>query len=141
MDMHRVTALAGILAMLYGAISAAEEPTFRASSRAQGADFDLTVTEIKREPYKSYLRVPGFHERTAAGSRWLMCAYTDLAISRGYSHWTVMYPAEGEDLVIVALAQTRLSTAKSLLGSDYDESRVLGKELTPVDNFRAFCGL
>lgn len=139
--MYRVTSITGLLAVLCCATSAAEEPSFRASSRAQGADFDLSVTEIKRGAYTSYLHVPGFHERTAAASRWLMCAYTDLAIKRGFKYWTALYPVEGKDVVIVALAQTTLATPKSLLGDDYDEARLLGKEITPVERFRAFCGL
>lgn len=32
-------------------------------------EFDLTATEVKREPRKSILEVPGFNHRSAAGSR------------------------------------------------------------------------
>lgn len=65
---------------------------YTVSSKAQGAPFDLVVTETKREPNKSFLPVPGFHKRTAPSARWLTCAYTDLALKRGFSYWVVVYP-------------------------------------------------
>jgi len=59
---------------------------YTADARAQGAPFDVTVTETKREATHSFLRIPGFSARTASESRWMMCAYTDLAIKRGFTY-------------------------------------------------------
>ena len=78
---------------------------YTVSSKAQGAPFDLVVTETKREPNKSFISVPGFHNRTAPGARWLMCAYTDLAIKRGFLNWVVVYPPESSEVLVVAFFQ------------------------------------
>lgn len=61
----------------------AQPSLYTVSSKAQGTPFDLVVTETKREPNKSYISVPGFHNLTAPGAHWLMCVYTDFAIKRG----------------------------------------------------------
>lgn len=114
---------------------------YTVSSKAQGASFDLVVTEIKRDPQRSYLRVPGFHTRTAPGARWLMCAYTDLSIKRGFSHWAVMYPEEKKDVLVVGFSNSASTLPKELFGPEFDKKRVLGDEMTPVAKFLAFCGM
>lgn len=121
--------------------AAAQAKLFSASSRAQGAPFDLVVTELRREADKSYISVPGFHGRSAPGSRWLMCAYTDLAIQRGFSHWAVMYPEQDKELLVVAFANSQASTPESLFGDEYRKDHVLAEHLVPVDRFAPFCGI
>lgn len=114
---------------------------YTASSRAQGASFDLVVTEVKREAQKSYLRVPGFHNRTAPGARWLMCAYTDLAVKRGFSHWSVMYPEDDKDILVVAFSHSASTAPKELFGADFNKARVVGNGMMPVTQLRASCGM
>jgi hypothetical protein len=114
---------------------------YTASSRAHGASFDLVVTEVKREAQKSYLRVPGFHNRTAPGARWLMCAYTDLAVKRGFSHWSVMYPEEDKDILVVAFSNSASTAPKELFGADFNGARVVGNGMKPVTQLLAFCGM
>lgn len=114
---------------------------YTVSSKAQGAPFDLVVTEIKRDPQRSYLQVPGFHTRTAPGARWLMCAYTDLSIKRGFSHWAVMYPEEKKDVLVVGFSNSASTSPKELFGPEFDKERVLGDDMMPVAKLLAFCGM
>lgn len=117
-----------------------QAPSYKISSKEQGAPFDLVVTEISREPNKSYLSVPGFHHRTAPGARWLMCVYTDLAVKRGFSYWNVMYPTRDKEVLVVAFANAE-SSPRELFGHDFDGKRVLGEQMAPVAKFTRFCGL
>lgn len=99
------------------------------------------VTETKREPSKSILSVAGFHKRTAAGSRWLMCAYTDLAVKRGFSHWIVVYPPENSEVLVVGFANSPTASVKELLGEDFSKERTLGESVVPVEKFFPMCGM
>ena len=120
---------------------AQEKPPFVASSKAQGAPFDLVATETDRFPTKSYLEVPGFHDRTAPGARWLMCAYTALAIQRGFSHWSVVYPAQGSARIVVGLSNSLMASPSELLGEDYAKDRLVGEGMMPVQKMATFCGI
>jgi hypothetical protein len=119
----------------------AQSELYSVSSKAQGAPFDLVVTEIKREQNKSFLSVPGIHKRTAPGARWLMCAYTDLAIKRGFSHWFVVYPPENNDILVVGFSNSPNVSPKELLGSDFNIERALGEAVIPVEKFTPMCGM
>jgi len=119
----------------------AQSTLYTVSSKTQGAAFDLVVTEIKREPNKSYISVPGFHMRTAPGARWLMCAYTDLAVKRGFSHWVVVYPPESSEVLVLGFSNSPDTSIKELLGSDYDNGHVLGKELMAAETLFPMCGM
>ena len=114
---------------------------FGASSKAQGAPFDLLVTETERLPTKSFLSVPGFHERTAPGARWLMCAYTALAVERGFSYWYVVYPAPSSTRIVVGLSNSANASPAELLGPDYVTEFAIGQGMVPVEKMNAFCGL
>jgi hypothetical protein len=114
---------------------------YTVSSKEQGAPFELVVTETKREPSKSFLSIPGFHKRTAPGTRWLMCAYTDLAVKRGFSHWIVVYPPENSDVLVVGFSNSPNASAKELLGEDFNKERTLGESAVPVEKFFPMCGM
>lgn len=129
----------GLLSLIMGCVGEPDETLYSASSKAQGMSFDLAVTEIKRELNKSYISVPGFHNRTAAGSRWLMCVYNELAVNRRFTHWTVAYPPEGSDILVVGLTNSPNLSSKELLGQDYSAERTLGAELDPVDKWSYLC--
>ena len=115
-------------------------PMYTLSSKAHGAPFDLVVTEIKREETNSQLSVSGFHNRTAPGSRWLMCVYTELAIMRGFKYWSVMYPAEGSETLIVGFSNSATTSPKDVIGPQYVKERILGDPMSPVEAYVAFCG-
>jgi hypothetical protein len=114
---------------------------FTASSKAQGAQFDLVVTETQRFSDKSYLDVPGFHDRTAPGSRWLICTYTALAVERGFSHWYVVYPPEGSNRLVVAFSNASTASPSQLLGPDYVKELGVGDGMVPVEKMAGFCGI
>jgi hypothetical protein len=134
-----ITFLAGLLLLWQAALA---QPTlYSVSSNAQGAPFDLVVTELKREPSKSFISVPGFHNRTAPGSRWLMCAYTDMALKRGFSHWVVVYPPANNETLVVGFSNSASTPIPGLLGTDYDKERVMGETLMPVEKLFAMCGV
>ena len=134
-------ALAAFACIIQAIAIAQEQPSFTASSKAQGAPFDLVVTESARYPAKSYLEVPGFHERSAPGARWLMCAYTALAAQRGFTHWSVVYPAQGSSRVVVGFSNSLETAPSELLGEDYAKSRLLGEGMMPVQRLVSFCGI
>jgi hypothetical protein len=121
----------------------AQSSLYTVSSKAQGAAFDLVVTETRREPSKSFLSVPGFHERTAPGSRWLMCAYTDLAVKRGFSHWVVIYPPENSEVLVLGFSNSPRTSVKDLLGEDFSKERAFGdgEFVIPVERFFPMCGM
>lgn len=131
--------VAGVLGFWQAAFGQATQ--YSVSSKAQGAPFDLVVTEIRREPNKSFLSVPGFHNRTAPGARWLMCAYTDLALKRGFSHWAVVYPPAGSEVLVVGFSNVAGAPVQEVLGPDYDKERIVGETFLPVENLFAMCGM
>jgi hypothetical protein len=132
-----------VCALLLTQPALAQSSLYTVSSKAQGATFDLVVTETKREPTKSFLSVPGFHERTAPGSRWLMCAYTDLAVKRGFSHWVVIYPPEDNEVLVIGFSNSPNASVEELLGEDFNKERALGsgESFVPVERFFPMCGM
>ncbi len=139
--MHKYIIIFIVLILACSAQANAETPLYSISSKTQGAPFDLVVTETKREPNKSYLSVPGFNDRTAPGYRWLMCAYTDLVVKRGFSYWTVVYPPANSDVLVVGLSNSPIVTVQGLLGKDYNSKLTLGDELMSVEHFFPMCGM
>jgi hypothetical protein len=119
----------------------AQDSLYTISSKAQGAPFNLVVTEIKRETSKSFLSAPGFHNRTAPASRWLMCVYTDLAIKRGFSHWVVVYPPKSSEVIVVGFSNSPNAAVKESLGEDFSKERTLGESFMPVEKFMPMCGM
>lgn len=112
------------------------ESLYVARSKDHGAPFSLVMSEMKRAPSKSVVSVPGFHSRTAAGSRWLMCMYNDLAAKRGFKYWTVIYPDEPMETFPIALYQNPYENVEKLLGSDYAKERAFPPEPMSVDKWR-----
>ena len=140
MKLLRILSL--FLALLGGSIPAfAQASPYSISSKAQGAPFDLVATEIKRDDQKSYLKVLGFQTRTAPGARWLMCVYTDLAIKRGFSNWSVIYPEEKDDVLVVAFSNASGASPKEIFGAEYQQERVLGNNMMPTSKMMALCGM
>ena len=120
----------------------ATDAFYSVSSKEQGMPFDLVVTEAKREPSKSFLSIPGFHKRSAAASRWLMCAYTDLAIRRGFKYWIAVYPDESNETIVIGLYQSENADVPGTLGSDYVASRAMPPKPASAELIRAkLCGM
>ncbi|MGY0505395.1 hypothetical protein [Luteimonas sp. e5] len=133
--------LISIILLAQATAAARAGDLFVANSKEQGADFDLTATEVERLPTKSYLSIPNFHERTAPGSRWLMCVYTELAMERGFEYWFVQYPRGEDTRVIVGFADSNATTADEAIGSDFNSEALLNPTPSPVRLWAALCGL
>jgi hypothetical protein len=129
------------IALATAVAAGAQNELYQVSSKAQGAPFDLVVTEVAREATFSKLKVPGFHERTAPEARWLMCTYTDLAVKRGFKFWTVMYPEEQSNVLVVGFSNSPSTSPADILGSEYKKERVVGEGLASVERSSAFCGI
>jgi hypothetical protein len=130
-----------VMAVLCAALAqgaAADEKLMRFSSRNMGITaFDLTVTEVRREPRKSFLVVPGFDQRTAVGSRWLMCTYTALAVERGYRYWTIAH-TEGDDRIVVGFPDSATEDPERL-GPEFVGKKAGRGDPVSVDIFTRFC--
>ena len=111
------------------------ESLYVARSKDQGTPFDLVLSEVKREASTSILSVPAIHKRTAAGSRWLMCMYNDLAVKRGFRYWTVVYPEESSETFPIAFYHDPNEDLAKLLGADYVRERAFPPAPTPVEKW------
>ena len=128
-----------MVALTFICVAQAEEGLYSVSSRGMGiTQFDFTITEIKREPKISTLKIPGFHDRSAGASRWMMCAYTDLAINRGFKFWAALYPEEPSDVVLLALFNSETEDLTKLLGAKFSKETAV---VSPVATFVALCGM
>ena len=138
--MRLIVVIVGVL--ISGIVANAADTHYSVSAKNQGMPFDLVVTEIKREPSKSFLYVPGFHKRSAAGSRWLMCAYTDMAIKRGFKYWTTVYPDETSETIVIGFYQSEDADVPGTLGSDYVASRAMPPKPASVELMATkLCGI
>ncbi len=93
-----------LAAALAGAVpaAAAAENLLQVTTRDTGiAEFDMAITEIRRESRVSVLTVAGFHSRPQAGTRWLMCMANTLAVLRGFEYWTIVYPEAAPDETVL----------------------------------------
>jgi hypothetical protein len=68
-----------------------------------------------------------------------MCVYTDLAIQRGFKFWTVVYPEQlGED-ILVGFPRTQDEKCSETLGKEFGGKLVLPP--APVEKFSVICGM
>ena len=124
--------LAGICAFV--AIAAfADETLYRVNSKDVGIDeIDLTISEVRREGQISVLQVPGYAKLSALEARFSMCAFTDIAIQRGFEVWIV--PASStEDVVRIGFLKSNKDDAAKLLGKDFVEEGVLRAEVEIIN--------
>ena len=112
---------------------------FSMSSKERGITaFDYVVTEVARENGYSTLNIPGFQQRSAPASRWMMCVYTELAIERKSTLWAAIYNDNTGDTVTVVFPQS-----DSLDDPAFANVDALGTapQIMSVINFIKFCGL
>jgi len=130
----------GLLASLFTAFAnAAADDLYRVSSNEMGiSQFDFTVTEVERKPKASVLEIPGFHDRSAPASRWMMCAYTDLAVKRGFSYWASVYPKLGNNQVILVFPSSERSDDPVFETMNVAED---DRHISAVAVFARFCGI
>jgi hypothetical protein len=114
-----------ILALSLANVIAADE-LYKITSKEMGfSSLDYTVTEIKRTDRLSVLHIPGFHKRSAAASRWMMCVYTDLAQKRGFKYWAAVYPDLSSEDVMVGFPNSENEEIAITLGPEFGTKNVL----------------
>jgi hypothetical protein len=125
----------------FPAATESEGALYTASAASKQLPFEMTVSEVRRTPTKSYLLIPGFRHRTAPQARWSMCIFTDLAMARGFKYWAVVYPPEqpAEEQLVVALSNDGNASPAELLGTDYVQERMLDDEMTAASVLLKFC--
>lgn len=134
-------AAALIAALIAGTCTAAGPQDFySASGRALSVPYELELSEVQRDDTRSYVNVAGFHERSAPGARWLMCRYAELAQARGFSHWNVVYPETGSEMLVLGFSNDAGATPEQVFGRAYNGQRVLAERMAPVDRFATLCG-
>ncbi|MDD2734073.1 MAG: hypothetical protein PHF56_09025 [Desulfuromonadaceae bacterium] len=117
----------------------AGEHLYSVSSREMGiTEFDFSVTEIKREPRISTLIIPGFQDRSAAASRWMMCAYTDLAIKRGFRFWAALYPQDSSNEIQLGFPDSENEDLTKTLGAKFTKESVV---VSSVVTYSRMCGM
>lgn len=126
-------------ALTHVSTALAGEGLYSVSSREMGiTQFEFTVTEIKREPRISTLKIPGFQDRSAAASRWMMCAYTDLAIKRGFKFWAALYPQDSSDEIHLGFPNSENEDLTKTLGEKFTKESVV---VSSVATFSRMCGM
>jgi hypothetical protein len=119
----------------------AEELYSRRSTDMGIEEFDITVTEIKRERRISVLNIPGFHDRSAAASRWMMCVYTDIAIKRGFDYFVVLYPEPPDENLLIGFSSSEAENIVQVLGAPFRGELIFPETPASVDMFAGFCGI
>ena len=69
-----------------------------------------------------------------------MCMYNELAVSRGFKYWTVIYPEEGSETFPVALYQSPTADVQAILGAAYAAERAFPPAPTATDHwYKTIC--
>jgi hypothetical protein len=131
----------GAAASILASCGTKSEALYSVSARSKDLPFDMTVSELRRTPTKSYLKIPGFNDRTAPQARWCMCVFADLARARGFKYWIAVYPPEepGQDKLILGFSNEANASPAELLGTDFVSERMVGKNMASVAMFQQFC--
>jgi hypothetical protein len=122
--------------IMYSGASAQELYSIRAKDMGFKS-LDYTASEIKRTDRHSVLRIPGFHTRSAAAARWMMCVYTDLAVKRGFKYWSVVYPNPPSEDVLVGFPNSQNEKIVETLGPEFGSRNVL--PTMSVEKMLYFC--
>ncbi|PKN96206.1 MAG: hypothetical protein CVU43_21900 [Chloroflexi bacterium HGW-Chloroflexi-5] len=111
---------------------------YRITAKEMGfLSLDYTVTEIKRTDRLSVLHIPGFHKRTAAASRWMMCVYTDLTQKRGFEYWAVVYPDLSNEDLMVGFPNSKNEDIARTIAPEFGTKNAL--PIMPVEKMIYFC--
>jgi hypothetical protein len=108
------------------------------SSKATGfPSLNYSAIEISNTETTSSVSIPGFANRSAAASRWMMCVYTNLALIRHKQYWTAVYPQHG-DTVLVGFPDSASADELSKLGAEFVGNTAL-KQVLAVGKMEGFC--
>lgn len=125
--------------LLATSFSSNAEELLTISSKDRGISaFDFEVKEVNRNNNSSILRIINFQDRSAAASRWMMCAYSEIAQKRGFSFWSALYDDHSGDEVIIVF-----TSSKSLEDPAFKEVNIkdFKPQIMPVKVFKKSCGL
>lgn len=86
----------------------------------------------------SALRIPHYSKRSAIESRFAMCAFTDIAIQRGFDVWIVSNWSITDDVARVGFLKSNGEDAAKLLGKDFVGDNVLRTEVQVINRM---CGI
>jgi hypothetical protein len=119
------------------AVNADELLTISSKDMGNSA-FNYSVIEKVRNDNSSVLIIPNFQKRSAAASRWMMCAYTEIAQKRGFKFWAALYDDHSGDEIIVVFP-----SSQSLDDPAFNEVNVgsFNPKTMPVQVFKKSCGL
>jgi hypothetical protein len=119
------------------AVNADELLTISSKDKGNSA-FNYSVIEKVRNDNSSVLTIPNFQKRSAAASRWMMCAYTEIAQKRGFKFWAALYDDHSGDEIIVVFP-----SSQSLDDPAFNEVNVgsFNPKIMPVQVFKKSCGL
>jgi hypothetical protein len=111
------------------ALGAFADDLYRINSKAVGwTTIDLTISEIKRDGRVVSLRVPHYAKRSDSETRFSTCAYTDIAIQRGYDAFVVSGGAVNDDVVRVGFLKAGEDSGK-VLGTEFAMKGALRTEV------------
>jgi hypothetical protein len=120
-------------------VALADEAPYRVNSKDAGWDtIDLTISEIRRDGRISVLRIPHYSKRSAVESRFVMCAFTDIAIQRGFEAWVISDASVTDDLVRVGFLKSNREDVTKLLGKGFVGDNVLRGEVQVINRM---CGI
>ena len=128
-----------ILSFVFIATISNSENLYYVSSKDMGiVKFDATVTEIERKPRSSLIEIPNFNNRSAAASRWMMCAYTDLAVKRGFNYWAAFYPEKNDNLLLIVFPNSESKNEQIYKDLSIDSEKPI---IASVEKYARFCGI
>lgn len=131
-----------LLAVLCGALAIgafAAEKLYRVNSKDVGwTDIDLTISEVRREARISVLRIPNYERRSAAEARFAMCAFTDIAIQRGFDVWIVSDGSITDNIVRVGFLKSNNEDPAKVLGREFAGAEALRTEVAVINKM---CGI
>lgn len=132
----RMQSILAVALLTISTISSADEIQFLA--RETGfPHLDYSAKELKHTDVTSTLEIPGFAERSAEASRWMMCVYTNMALMRNKRYWTAAYPRSGNN-VVVGFPESENTDDLEKLGPDFKGDYGL-KKILAIDKMLYFC--
>ena len=99
---------------------------------------DLVISEVSWNGRVSQLRIPRYESRSAIESRFAMCAFTDIAIQRGFEVWVVSDGSITDEVVQVGFLRTGDEDAGTILGKQFVGDRALRAEVRAINRM---CGI
>lgn len=97
------------------------------------------VTETAHTATTVSVSIPGFENRSAPESRWMMCVYTNLAMLYQQPYWTAVYPQAGSDTVLIGFPASDAPDSLQALGPEFLGPKAL-KNIMSVETMKRFCG-